>query len=326
MTRPPGPVTNVIDTREISPDARYDAAYETIAANLARVDLEFPKPSGLVLRGTLTHLGDVGHSTIDSNVTVVRRTPNDSRDILPPSIFLGLQRTGATLVSQGGRSAMLRPGRMVFWETTNPYTLTEEAGIRQHYFRVSTDALGLPQDAIRAVTAQAVTPENPIADVALAYFRRLASRPDAFAGGNRAAVSAPSIELIRALITTHLGELHLAKDPLHATLRLRILEYVVAHLGEPTLDAAQIASAHHISVRHLYKILADGEISLGAWMREQRLERCRRQLADPRVRATTIAAVARQWGYTDPSTFGRHFRAAYGVTPNQWRGAPRRDG
>jgi AraC-like DNA-binding protein len=312
-------MTDVIDTREIAADARYDAAYETIAANLARVDMDFPKAAGLVLRGTLTHLGDVGHSSIDSNVSLVSRTPNESRDVLPPSIFLGLQMSGATVISQGGRSAVLQPGRMVLWETTSPYTLAEEAGIRQHYFRVSTDALGLPQDAIRDVTARALTPEHPIADVALAYFRRLASRPDAFSGASNDVVSAPSIELVRALITTHLGMDHLVKDALHATLRLRILEYVRAHLADPGLSAPQIAAEHHISVRHLYKVLADGEISLGAWIRNERLERCRRMLAEPRSSALTIAAVARLWGYAEPSTFARHFRETYGVTPREAR-------
>jgi AraC-like DNA-binding protein len=313
-------MTDVIDTREIAPDERYDAAYETIAANLARVDMAFPRSAGLVLRGTLTHLGDIGHSSIDSNVSLVRRTPNEARDLLPPSIFLGLQMSGATLISQGGRSAVLRPGRMVLWETTNPYTLAEEAGIRQHYFRVSTDALGLPQDAIRAVTAQELTPEDPIADVALAYFRRLAARPDAFSHAANEAVSAPSIELVRALITTHLGIAHLAKDPLHATLRLRILEYVRANLGDAALNAHQIAAAHHISVRYLYKVLAQGGISLGSWIRNERLERCRSQLVDPRSGPMTIAALSRRSGFADPSTFTRHFREAYGMTPRDWRG------
>ena len=65
---------------------------------------------------------------------------------------------------------------------------------------------------------------------------------------------------------------------------LRILEYARAHLPEPGLNAAQIAAAHHISVRHLYNILARGGISLGDWMRTRRLEGCRDELSRPQWR------------------------------------------
>ena len=315
--------TDVIDTRDLPAPERYDAAYETIAANLARVDMAFPRKSGFVLSGTLTHLGEVGHSFVDSNVTRVRRDGDDPRDVLPPSVFLGLQRTGSTMINQGGRSALLQAGRLVLWETTSPYTLVQPAGIRQHYFRVSTAALALPQDLVRAVTAQTLAPDHPVADLALAYFERLAGRPDTFTRADADAVSRPTVELVRALITTHLGADRLGADSRHATLQLRILEHVRAHLGDPRLSATGIAAEHHISVRHLYQVLAEGGVSLGDWIRTQRLERCRSELSRPDARSTTIAAVARRWGFTDPSTFGRQFRAAYGMSPRAWRDLPR---
>src|SRR6266404_6416982 len=61
-----------------------------------------------------------------------------------------------------------------------------------------------------------------------AYFRRLASRPDLFTVPGAEALSEPSIELMRAVITTHLDAAELGKDALKATLRLRILEYTPA--------------------------------------------------------------------------------------------------
>jgi hypothetical protein len=61
-----------------------------------------------------------------------------------------------------------------------------------------------------------------------AYFRRLALRPDLFTVPGADALSQPSIELMRAVITTHLDAAELGKDPLKATLPLRILEYARA--------------------------------------------------------------------------------------------------
>ena len=138
-------------------------------------------------------------------------------------------------------------------------------------------------------------------------------------------MSHPSVELVRALITTHLDATALGKEPLQATLQLRIMEYVRARLGDPGLNAVQIAAEHHISVRHLYNVLAAGGISLGDWIRKQRLEGCREDLARPGLRSLTIATVSRRWGFTDPSSFGRVFRAAYGLSPREWRSLAHRD-
>jgi helix-turn-helix protein len=78
-------------------------------------------------------------------------------------------------------------------------------------------------------------------------------------------------------------------------------------------------SGHHISVRHLYNVLAAGGISLGDWIRERRLQACRDDLADASSRDLTIAAIARRWGFRDASNFGRLFRAESGLTPREWR-------
>jgi AraC-like DNA-binding protein len=180
-------------------------------------------------------------------------------------------------------------------------------------------ALALPYDAIRQLSAVTLGPGHPVADLAATYFRRLASRPDIFEEPGAAAVGRPTIELVRALITTHLDASALVKESSEATLLLRILEYARAHLPEPGLNAAQIAAAHHISVRHLYNVLARGGISLGDWIRARRLEGCRDELSRPGSRSATISSVARSRGFTDLSSFGRLFRAAYGLSPTEWR-------
>jgi AraC-like DNA-binding protein len=105
-----------------------------------------------------------------------------------------------------------------------------------------------------------------------AYFRRLGSRPDLFTVPGAEALSEPSIELMRAVITTHLDAAELGKDALKATLPLRILEYARAPLHDPHLNAAHVAAEHHLSERHLYNILGASGITLAHWIRTQRLD------------------------------------------------------
>jgi hypothetical protein len=153
-------------------------------------------------------------------------------------------------------------GDLAFSDSTTPYTLLDGEGIRQHFFSIPMAALALPYDAIRQLAAVTLSPGHPVADLAATYFRRLGGRPDIFTQPGAAAVGRPSIELVRALITTHLDASESARESLESTLLLRILEYARGHMAEPGLNAAQIAVAHHISVRHLYNVLARGGISL----------------------------------------------------------------
>ena len=312
-------MTLILDTRQIPAADRGDAVRETIARTVVHVNIDFPAVSGPEAFGAITDVGQVRVCSVRSNATKVERTPRLARDELPPSIFLGIQIAGSSLIVQGDREAVLRPGDLAFSDSTAPYTLLDGDGIRQHFFSIPMASLALPFDAIRQLAAVTLSPGHPVADLAATYFRRLASRPDIFKEPGVAAVGRPSIELVRALITTHLDASALARESSEVTLLLRILEYARAHLPEPGLNATQIAAVHHISVRHLYNVLARGGISLGDWIRTRRLEECRDELSRPQSRSGTISSVARRQGFTDPSSFGRLFRAAYGHSPGEWR-------
>lgn len=314
-------MTLLLDTRQIAAEDRADVVRETIASTVVDVNIDFAHASGrpASVYGAITDLGRVRICSVQSNATKVERTHRLAGDDTEPRIFLALQLAGSSLIVQNGREAVLRPGDLAFSDSTTPYSLIDGEGIRQHFFSIPVAALALPQDSISRLAAVALSPGDPVADLTARFFGRLAARPDIFDGPAAEALGRPSVELVRALLATHLDAPALARNPLHATLCLRVLEYARAHLGDPGLHAAEIAAAHNISVRQLYKVLAGGGISLGSWIREQRLEGCRQDLSRPTARLRPIAAVARRWGFTDPSSFGRSFRAAYGMSPRDWR-------
>lgn len=312
-------MTLILDTRKIARPDRVEIVSELIATTMVRLDIEFPADHGPIAFGAITSVGDLGVCSVRSNATKVERTPSQAHDDLSPSIFVGLQMTGSSVVVQDGREAVLRPGSLVLWDTTAPYTLVDDIGIRQHFFRIPLGPLALPHDVIRRVSALTLAPGHPLADLASTYLQRIGSRAELLTHPDSDAISQPSVELIRALITTHLDSTNLGAEALHATMQLRILEYIRAHLGEAGLSATQIATEHHISVRHLYNILAEGDIVLGDWIRARRLEGSRGDLARSTEQRSPIGSIARKWGFRDQSSFGRSFRAAYGVSPRQWR-------
>lgn len=96
-------------------------------------------------------------------------------------------------------------------------------------------------------------------------------------------------------------------------------DFIARRLPDPRLTPQTIADAHQISLRHLQKLFHAEGLTVAGWVRHQRLERCRHDLADPRLRDRSINAIATRWGFGDAAHFSRLFRAAYGLPPSDYR-------
>ncbi|WP_433462148.1 helix-turn-helix domain-containing protein [Spirillospora sp. CA-128828] len=98
-----------------------------------------------------------------------------------------------------------------------------------------------------------------------------------------------------------------------------IQDWIEARLHDPSLCPADIAAAHHISVRQLHRVFRPTGTTVARYIRTRRLEHCRRELGDPLLGAQRIGAIANRWGLPDAAAFSRAFRAAYGQTPTAYR-------
>jgi AraC-like DNA-binding protein len=104
--------------------------------------------------------------------------------------------------------------------------------------------------------------------------------------------------------------------PPRGAARLRELQaYALAHLGDPGLSPRSVARASYISVRQLHRLFARDGLSFAAWAREQRLRRCRDDLADPRLNHLAISGIAERWGYRSQAHFTRAFPPASASPP-----------
>lgn len=312
-------MTIAFDTGEISPEDRAELIRETIWNTVVKVEItHIADPARIKATGLINTVGRISICSVQSNATTIQRTRQLTHDDLEPSLFLGLQVSGSSMVVQGGRQAVLGPGELALYDTTRPYTLLNDNGIHQHFFRIPRDHIALPMDTIDRITAIRFGHNSPVADIASAYFGRLAGQQNRL-DANSAALDQPSIELLRAMIAARGPQGRLSADIMRDALVARILEYARMHLADPDLTAARLAAAHHISVRQLYTVLGQADIGLGDWIRNQRLERCRQELAAPAAGTRTIASIARRWAFRDATHFSRAFREAYGMSPRQWR-------
>jgi AraC-like DNA-binding protein len=183
---------------------------------------------------------------------------------------------------------------------------------------VSVDELALPDELICAASTRLHT--SPVYELVANHIAVLTRHADALSAGPAATgLGTVNVELVRALLTSAAPDTGSRQNAIDAALLTRIRGYVREHLTDADLTPQLIATAHHISVRQLYKLCADADFSLHHWTTNQRLQGARDELAGPASRRRSIAMVGQRWGFANPTHFSRRFRAIYGMTPREWR-------
>ncbi|MFF0474449.1 helix-turn-helix domain-containing protein [Streptomyces sp. NPDC004284] len=129
-----------------------------------------------------------------------------------------------------------------------------------------------------------------------------------------------ALELAGAVLAHHLDrDQALPDDSRQRALFLRIASFIRAHLASEDLTPPTVASAHQMSVRALHRLFGHHNTSVAEFIRTQRLEHCRRDLAAPHLGHLTVHAIGARWGFPQPAVFSRAFRAAYGLPPGAYR-------
>src|SRR3954464_3150843 len=95
-----------------------------------------------------------------STTSLLRRTARPSRTEDEPTVVLGVQAWGTTIVAQGSHQAVLRPGDMVVYDSTRPHTVLSTDRSGRLCFEVPRSALALPQGSIDAVAGLRIGPDT----------------------------------------------------------------------------------------------------------------------------------------------------------------------
>ncbi|MBP1318316.1 helix-turn-helix domain-containing protein [Herbaspirillum sp. 1130] len=103
-------------------------------------------------------------------------------------------------------------------------------------------------------------------------------------------------------------------------IQLQLLQqYIISHLHEEELGPRFIAEANGISIRKLHLIFQRKDLSVSSFILQKRLQICREMLMTPGFQHLQISEIAYGRGFSSTSHFSRAFKAAYGVTPTEFR-------
>ena len=311
----------LIRTSDVPPADRYDAWRSIVCDTLGPLD--FRSDPDVPLSGEIEagYLGPVNVGRVQTSTPhSVHRTPGLIRRGSAELYRVVLAMSGNPRLGQDGRAAQLRPGEFAIYDFARPYELAYDSAVQLAVFGFPRDLLALPPDSARRLTAVPVSADRGAGALASPLLRRVALDLETYGPASAARLCTVLMDLVTAAVAERAEQADaLPIEPRERILLLRVHAFIEQHLGEADLLPGLVAAAHHVSVRQLHRLFEAEDTTVAAWIRRRRLERCRRDLADPALGAVPVSTVAARWGLPDPAHFSRVFRRVYGLPPAEYR-------
>lgn len=224
---------------------------------------------------------------------------------------------GKIVISQDGRQAVLGAGDFSFRDGTRASRVVVPDDLHMIGVIVPLGMISVARHVLGELTATRMDGASGSGALLASFLTTLGSNLESVRPWEEAGLSAAAGDLLTATLVHAAG--HGADAGARSVLLSRIRCFVEAELADPGLSPASIAAAHHISVRQLHRLFEGEDVTVAELVRARRLAGCARDLADPELHDLGIGAVAARWGIMDSAKFSRIFRAAYGISPREYR-------
>ncbi|HVT67513.1 MAG TPA: helix-turn-helix domain-containing protein [Trebonia sp.] len=315
----------VIRTDQVDQADIVDFMRDAIAKTWMPMDINYGRRRDYFAEFRASGLGPMQVVLLDVLPIQVTRSPAMISQADPDMLKMVLVCSGdSCVIEQGGRQARLSPGEFTFYDTRRPYEImagTDEARQMQLMtFMFPPSLLPVARNRVRDLAALRFAPGAGLGDVTSQFLLQLARNIDHYSPAEAASLSTAALEVLGARLSAALDISAWETPEARRRAQLTTVKaFIQRHLGDPALSPPAIAAAHHISLRSLQQLFHDEGLTVAGWIRKQRLENCRHDLANPALAARPVGSIGARWGFQSAADFSRTFRAMYGVPPAEYR-------
>ncbi|WBB81457.1 helix-turn-helix domain-containing protein [Micromonospora sp. WMMD882] len=320
--------TESVDTGHLPPADRFPFWLDITARATAPVAMSSEHAADFQAFARFVDLAGLRLTYFRYQSLTGRRTSRMIRRDDPDVFQLALPLSGTSWISALRRDTSLRNANFTLLDYRRPHQLmhtgpddgrTPAASLTVVLPR---ELLPIPSNKLDRLTASQLPGAEGMGALLAQHMRHITTYPEQYDASEAPRLSRITLDLVSSLLARHLDtEAALPVDVRQQTLLVQVRAFVERHLGDASLTPQTVADAHHISLRSLHRLFAGEEETVARMIRRHRLERCRRDLADPRLRDRAVQAIGWRWGFTDKTHFSRAFRAAYGMSPQSYRRA-----
>ncbi|MFR0354353.1 helix-turn-helix domain-containing protein [Streptomyces sediminimaris] len=308
-------------TADLPVGDRFEAWTERMGRTHAPMRLASDRAADYRGEQRLVGLGDVTVWPATFDHLVFRRTPKLIRQSDPEVYHLSLLRRGEAAASWGSRQVAYRIDDFHTNSSSRSYDIsTGPEPVSMIGVEIPRALVALPGHRADRVIGSRVSSREGMGALLAQFLIQLVSDTGPYRPSDGPRLGTVVTDLVTAVFAHALdADREVPPETRARTLTVGVKAYIRRHLGDPELTPARIAAAHHISRSYLYRLFQAEGITVGAYIRDQRLRRACRDLADPAQRTTPIHAVGARWGFPRAAEFTRAFRTAQGVPPSEYR-------
>jgi AraC family transcriptional regulator, positive regulator of tynA and feaB len=258
--------------------------------------------------------------SFESSSMTVSHTSRHAAQGTSDELFVCRQLAGTLLLEQDYLEVALRSGDMALLDPRLPYRGRFSSGSSLLVVKVPRRRLEARVGRAGSMIARCIRPEhgeNGLVSDFLALLPSHAERLDLTA----AMVAEQALDLLAVALAKASGLPGPGLSSGRLLVLIRLRSAIEANLTNPALSPVAVAATVGVSLRYANAVLASENTSVARLIQTRRLERCRQALADSTQAHRLISDIAYRWGFSDMTHFGRRFKAAYGLLPNEYRKA-----
>lgn len=243
--------------------------------------------------------------------------------------LVSLPLSGRTTMQQMGTQVEVKTGEFILSPTAIPMVVTSESENRlskfqTYHVRVSGSLLRARAPLIDGYCHIPIKIAPGAGEIMSSMFAMAFHNGPALTERQSRVLGAMLIDAV-ANATCDVPELeHLQPDQRqssYARIREKAVHFIECNMSNPALDPVLIAEHCEVSVRYLHAAFASAQRTIGTMIKEMRLEHCHIELQSPELRNRSVFEIALRWGFNDPAYFSRAYKAKFGKTPRESRGA-----
>ncbi|WP_342078641.1 helix-turn-helix domain-containing protein [Yoonia sp. SS1-5] len=309
------------DTSDVPERDRFAYWRESVCDTYVKLGCDAEKRSGFWGLIDIARHPVLSISQVAGRAHKVDRRPRDIRSASDSFFLLSLQTAQSSRITQFGKTAILRPGDMALYTSSDPYTLELSDEFSQTVVQLPTDKLISRLPNAEMLTAKTIDGQTGIGKLVRENILAFAQHASSADPTVQSLVQDTLIDLIATgLASEQSGKLELSSPEQHVMLRVK--SFIRNHLEDPNLDRNMVAAEMGMSVRRLNDIFAKEDLSIAAFIRQARLRRIADDLTDPRSACLSISEIAFRWGYSNMQNFSTTFRSHFGISPRAYRKQP----
>ena len=260
------------------------------------------------------NLSSVKLVRVASTQLSVRRRPQDIAHISDPPYLVKFQLKGESVWSQRGREVHARPGDFVICSTAEPYSLV----FRGEY---EMPVLVVPESTMHRLTPDPeqflglrMSGEDADCGLLSSFVAQVVARMHKLPESMVHRIEANVLDLLGAVLAARARPGTVSREQLLS----QVKAYIEDHLHDRHLGPATLAQVFSVSTRLIHTLFEDEPLTVGKYIRNQRLKSCRRALESSDASHLSLTDLALQWGFYDLSHMSRNFREVYGEPPSSF--------